>query len=312
MTPGQAAEAVALGRPAEASRPKGPSGHLLSSGLVWSVIVAVALSAWILLAMNGREYYATPLAVRGYAPGHRLLRPSGPIGQTFGLIGAAMMMMPFLYMARKRVSGLKGAGTLKSWLEVHLFCGVVGPVLITFHTSFKFNGIVSTAYWSMVIVMLSGFVGRYLYVRIPRSIRGHELTRAELDARADELKGEIAERVSSPSAIARLDEFERRIVPQGHLSFFDLFLGEVFVPRRLRALDRELERTGVPADVRRETLQLAGDRSILLRRLAYLQRTKKLFELWHVFHLPLVYLMLVIVTAHIAITLYMGYIPFRW
>ena len=40
---------------------------------------------------------------------------------------------------------------------MHLFCGVVGPVLVTFHTSFKFNGLVSVAYWSMVIVMLSGF-----------------------------------------------------------------------------------------------------------------------------------------------------------
>ena len=65
---------------------------------------------------------------------------------------------------------------MKTWLEVHIFCGIVGPVLVTFHTSFKFNGIVSVAYWSMVAVVLSGFVGRYLYVRIPRSLRGIELT----------------------------------------------------------------------------------------------------------------------------------------
>jgi cytochrome b561 len=44
----------------------------------------------------------------------------------------------------------------------------------------------------------------------------------------------------------------------------------------------------------------------------YLHTTKKLFELWHVFHLPLVYLMFVIVAAHVAITLYLGYVPFRW
>ena len=67
---------------------------------------------------------------------------------------------------------LRDAGRMKTWLEVHVFCGIVGPVLVTFHTSFKFNGIVSVAYWSMVAVVLSGFVGRYLYVRIPRSIRG--------------------------------------------------------------------------------------------------------------------------------------------
>lgn len=279
--------------------------------MAWSAIVSVALAAWVLVSLNGRQYYATPLAVRGYAQGHKLLRPSGPVGQTFGVVGAAMMLMPFFYMLRKRLKVLKGAGTLKGWLEAHLFCGIVGPVLVTFHTSFKFNGIVSAAYWSMVIVVLSGFIGRYLYVRIPRSIRGHELSRTELDARAEELRVELAETLTSPAAFARLDAFEREL--QGRrLSFFDLFVGELRLGRRLKSLDRDLEREGLSADARVTAQRLATERSVLLRRLAYLQRTKQLFELWHVFHLPLVYLMLVIVTAHVGITLYMGYVPFRW
>ena len=51
---------------------------------------------------------------------------------------------------------------------------------------------------------------------------------------------------------------------------------------------------------------------MLLRRIAYLERTKRLFELWHVFHLPLVYLQMVIVVAHVGVTVYLGYVPFRW
>ena len=286
-------------------------GKLLMSGLGWSAIASVALAVWILYSLGGRDYYTTALAVRGYSEGHRRLRPSGPAGQMFGIVGTALMLMPFLYMARKRVSGLKGAGNLKTWLEVHLFCGVLGPVLITFHTSFKFNGIVSAAYWSMAIVVLSGFIGRYLYVRIPRSIRGNELTRAELDARADDLKATLAESAESPEVLDRIDTFERLAVPD-RVSWLDLLFGEVAFARRLRALDRDLERGGLSLDLRAELTTLAAERSTLLRRAAYLQRTKKLFELWHVFHLPLVYLMLVIVVAHVGITLYMGYVPFRW
>jgi hypothetical protein len=281
------------------------------SGLAWSAVVSIGLSVWVLVALNGRQYYATPLAVRGYAQGHRLLRPSGAVGQTFGLVGALMMLMPFFYMLRKRVKVLKSAGTLRGWLEAHLFCGVVGPVLVTYHTSFKFNGIVSAAYWSMVIVVLSGFIGRYLYVRIPRSIRGHELTGAELDARAEELRVELAETLTSPAAFARLDAFERDLRAR-RPSFLDLFIGEIGLATRLRSLDRDLERAGLSLAARETAQSLARERSILLRRLVYLQRTKQLFELWHVFHLPLVYLMLVIVVAHVGITLYMGYIPFRW
>ena len=55
------------------------------------------------------------------------------------------MLVPFAYMARKRFKGAGGAKSLNRWLEIHLFCGVVGPVLVTLHTTFKFNGIISAA-----------------------------------------------------------------------------------------------------------------------------------------------------------------------
>ena len=199
---------------------------------------------------------------------------------------------------------------------MHLFCGIVGPVLVTFHTSFKFNGIVSAAYWSMVIVVLSGFVGRYLYVRIPRSIRGNELTRAELDARAGRRCRARLAAVGGHRrrCCDRIDAFERAVVPpeRGRLSLRTCSSARSASARRLRALDRELDRRACPTICGPRLVRLAAERATLLRRIAYLQRTKTLFELWHVFHLPLVYLLLVIVAAHVGVTLYLGYVPFRW
>ena len=65
-----------------------------------------------------RDYYPTPLAIRGYAPAHRLLRPFGPVGQTFGLVGTVLMLVPFVYMARKRLktsqAGRDGQGLARS------------------------------------------------------------------------------------------------------------------------------------------------------------------------------------------------------
>lgn len=283
------------------------------SGLAWSLVVSVALAAWILVGLDGLHYYATPLAVRGYTAGHRLLRPSGPAGQTFGLIGAALMLVPFLYMARKRMR--RGPGSLRAWLEVHLFAGVVGPVLVTFHTSFKFNGIVSAAYWSMVVVVVSGFLGRYLYVRIPRSIRGTELTRAELEARLQALKLDLAASGLSDCAMTAIDTFERAVLPDrtsGPAAWIDLLFGEIRALPRRRALDAALAQASIPAEPRKAVIRLTLDRAMLMRRIAYLQRTKRLFDLWHVFHLPLVYILLVIVVLHVAVTVYLGYVPFRW
>lgn len=289
------------------------AGRLVTSGLAWGAIASIVVAVWILMPLGGGEYYTTPLAVRGYSPTHRLLRPSGPVGQTLGVVGGLLMLMPFVYMMRKRIPGLRSAGSLKTWLEIHLFCGIFGPVLVTFHTSFKFNGIVSAAYWSMVAVVVSGFAGRYLYLRIPRSIRGAELPHAELNAKAAALREELA-RASSPEVFNRLRQFEDAVVPHSgaDLTLVDLLFGELALGRRVRALDRELSRSSLSENLRAEVVALTVERAILLRRIAYLHRTKRLFELWHVFHLPLVYLQLVIVVAHVGVTLYLGYVPFRW
>jgi hypothetical protein len=287
--------------------------RLTRSGLAWGVLVSVVFALWVLFGLGGSTYYTTPLAVRGYADGHALLKPSGPAGQSFGVVGAILLLVPFFYMARKRVRRLKAAGSASAWLEIHLFCGIVGPVLITFHTSFKFNGIVSAAYWSMVLVMASGFVGRYLYVRIPHSLRGHELTRNELDAQAVDLNDALVELAGSDRILEKVATFERTALPAAdRLSWRDLLFGELALKRHLRVLDRELQHAGLDESFRRPLVALSRERSLLLRRTAYLLRTRTLFNLWHVFHLPLVYLLLVIAAAHVAVVLYLGYVPFRW
>jgi hypothetical protein len=289
------------------------AGRLATSGVAWGFAVSTAIVFVTLFGLDGRAYYSAPLATRGYEAAHRILKPSGPVGQTYGVIGTVLMLVPFMYMARKRIRKLSAAGSARAWLEIHLFCGIVGPALVTLHTSFKFNGIVSAAYWSMVIVVASGFLGRYLYVRIPRSIRGNELTRAELDAQAQALKEELAGALSSPDVMADIGRFEGAAVPvPEEMSSAGLLFGEISLKRKLRALDRELERHGADAGTRGRVVELTARRSLLLRRAVYLERTKKLFQVWHVFHLPLVYLLLFIAAAHIGVALYMGYVPFRW
>lgn len=283
---------------------------LTRSGVLLGLVAALAFTSWVLLRLGGWEYYTTPLGVRGYATSHRLLRPSGPFGQTFGLIGAVMMLVPFLYMLRKRMVRWTWAGSMKTWLEVHLFCGIVGPILVTFHTAFRFNGIISAAYWSMVAVVLSGFIGRYLYVRIPRTLRGSEVSRADLDAQAEGLVADLTVTAGSGPWLDRLRAFtdEAAVRPTA----LGLLFGEIGLRRRLARLGRELSASGLPAAQRETLLRLTTERALLVRRIAYLEKTKAAFGLWHVFHVPLVYFLLIIACVHVGVTLYLGYVPFRW
>lgn len=229
----------------------------LTNALWLSAVATAVFAAWVLLDQRGWEYYATPLRVRGYHDVHRTLRPSGRLGHLFGFGGWFLMFVPVIYAARKRIPALASLGSMPVWLEVHIFCGIVGPVLVTFHTSFRFNGLISVAYWSMVAVALSGVVGRYLYVRIPRTVRGTELSLQDVEARLAALQAEAD--------------------------------GGTLDPSGLDAVRRE--------------------RALLAYRLAALDRTKRLFALWHVFHLPLVWLMFGIVTLHVGLALYLGYWP---
>ena len=283
--------------------------RVFTGGVGLGLLVSAGLAVWILRGLHGWTYYATPLAVRGYEPMHRLLRPSGPAGQLYGVVGAAMMLVPFLYMIRKRLARRAWPGSLKTWLEVHLFCGIVGPALITFHTSFKFNGIISAAYWAMVVVVLSGFIGRYLYVRIPRTIRGTEVSRDELDARAEDLLAELTESGAGPwiDRVRSLDH-----AAEDRQSFAGLLFGEIGLRLRLGGLAREIRHSDLSADRQHELIRLVRERALLVRRIAYLQKTKTAFGLWHVFHVPLVYFLLLIATLHVGIVVYLGYVPFRW
>ncbi len=68
-----------------------------------------------------------------------------------------------------------------------------------------------------------------------------------------------------------------------------------------------LAREGLDREIAREAAGVTVERVVLLRRLAHLERTKRWFAMWHVFHQPLVYLMFGIAALHIAVAVYLGY-----
>jgi hypothetical protein len=285
-------------------RQRSPRPELLPPGTLthplWlSAVTTAVLAAWILVDRGGWAYYTTPLRIRAYQAAHASLRPSGTLAHWLGVSGWLMLLVPVLYAGRKRIPILRQAGSLRTWLEVHIFCGLVGPVLVTFHTSFKFNGLISVAYWSMVIVALSGIVGRYLYVRIPKTIRGVELTYDEVVARSRSLRAELDDEALPAGVRTTIASFEQRAGGRSGLRRAWL---------RRRMLGRLLAQ-GVEAQLARELSSSAVERLALESRLAGLERTKRFFGLWHVFHLPLVWLMFGIVTLHIGLALYLGYWP---
>ncbi|MCU0305866.1 MAG: hypothetical protein MUC56_17575 [Thermoanaerobaculales bacterium] len=313
VTTPRAVETATAGatRPREESRAGARSKipKMLRSGLGLAVIASLVTSAVILLGFGGARYYFSPLDVRAYTDLHPVLRPSGVVGNLLGIGGLALMVVMHVYTLRKHLGFMRRWGSLTTWLELHIFCGFFGPVLITLHTSFKFNGLISVAYWSMLAVVASGFVGRYLYVMIPRSIRGRELDGEELAARAAELKARVVDAGLGSDVADRIHAFETAVVPAtaADTTWSGLAFGELAAKLRLARLRRYARRHSPDRGLVDDALATIAERAQLLRRIAYLKKTKKLFDLWRVYHKPLAIVMALIVVLHVATVAYLGY-----
>jgi hypothetical protein len=138
------------------------------------------LSTWARLAL-----YAGALAVGALAAWVSVWQPYKPgsnLGYYLGLVGSCMMLSLLIYPLRKRWSRLYNAGTLRAWFVVHIVFGILGPILVLFHTAFHLRSInASVAFWSMVAVAVSGVIGRFLYIYIYQGQGGRYLSLDDLE-----------------------------------------------------------------------------------------------------------------------------------
>jgi hypothetical protein len=272
------------------------------------VLVWVAIAGTLLV--YGLSYYLAPLQERAYSPLHDQFKPSGSVGLGYGFVGTAMMLVGVAgYSLRRRARSLQRLGRLKLWLSVHIFLCTMGPFLILLHTSFKFGGIVSIAFWSMTAVVASGVFGRYVYVRIPKSLSGQFLSLKAIEEQRDRMLQVIAERSGLPPAeVDRIHQVAKRPAPRGFANallrslWFDLTES-----RHARRIQRLLAGKGVPPQARATAARLFLEESALEQQMALLTPFQRLFRYWHLFHMPLAIVMLVVVMLHVTVAILLGY-----
>jgi len=277
-----------------------------------ALFLVVGISVIVLLAIYGFDYYTTPLQERFFNPNHNLLKPSGALGHGLGIIGTLMMIVGVsVYMIRKRYRRFFNIGYLKHWLEFHIFLCSVGPVLVLYHTAFKFGGIVSVSFWSMVLVVLSGVVGRFIYLQIPRTIHGQEISINELNSIKEKLAIKIRSVLSEDSST--LSEFEKISSADRYKSFKLLTAAGFFVrdyfdiKRVMKLLRMRIKLLGIGKSEKDELIRAARSEIVIARRIALLRTSQKLFQWWHIFHLPFAITMFVIMVIHVAVTIIFGY-----
>ena len=124
---------------------------------------------------------------------------SGLFGHSIGILGFLLMLMTeTLYTYRKR-SRTARWGRLSSWLRFHIFTGLVGPYMVLLHSSWKFNGLAGITMLLTIIIVVSGFLGRYIYTSIPRTADGVEVESEELQHYITTIEAELQSRKNAQS-----------------------------------------------------------------------------------------------------------------
>ena len=131
--------------------------------------------------------------------------PGSLLGSSIGIAGAVFMLVPFLYVLVKRVPFLKAGVTryvsMRTLLMIHIYAGVLGPILGVIHSAHKFGSSLGLSLLAMMLaVVLSGYVGRYLLVQIATAVQGRRSELAALTAAFERARLEAAGHSTAPPA----------------------------------------------------------------------------------------------------------------
>jgi hypothetical protein len=274
---------------------KGPRVHW---PLVWTAVVTFVL------------------ACGACAPLARYITPQRGVGYWLGIIGGSLMILLLLYSARKRVPWLGWMGSIPAWFEFHMVLGVVGPILILFHSNFRLGATNSNvALICMLLVAGSGVIGRYIYTRLHAHMDGNEDTLEQLKAVGERLRSQKTSIELLPGLVDAIDRVEKRLIdaPDNVLArFLHLFTGAYRLARARFMVRREIKEALQKA-LRHESPLIARHAhriAMVARRYAYrrletgrrateYQMYERLFSLWHVLHIPLFFMLLIAGIAHV-------------
>jgi hypothetical protein len=245
-----------------------------------------------------------------------LFKPSDDTGYWLGVGGGSMMLALFTYPMRKYLRFMQGWGKVKGWFWFHLCLGIGGPWLILVHSQFSIGSLnAGVALYSMGVVVASGVIGRFIYVRINRGLDGERTSLRELRQRAGLVEDAARSRLHfCPAVERRLLDFEQqelRAQPgwATHLRQVTVLPLQQWITylRCVRELRKPLHQLATKyswsaSDLKRRkrrARRLVDQYLHAVVRVAQFTAYERVFALWHLAHLPFIYLLVISAVVHV-------------
>lgn len=247
-----------------------------------------------------------------------LYKPGDNIGYNMGLVGGLMMLTLLIYPLRKRIGFMKNWGLLPHWFKWHMVFGIFGPALIMFHSTFTIQSVnAGVAMICMLLVSGSGIFGRFFYTKIHHGLYGRQTSLQQMQAELDGA-GDVKSILSfAPSIQQQLSVFRDKAVASSKAgktsswAFIKVgFQADMLSRKLVRELEdvmyaNAMEKQWNDAQMKRlDELFYQNERFIrsyimTIRDLAQFSTYEKLFSLWHIFHVPLVYMLVFSAIWHV-------------
>ncbi len=297
--------------PALAARAPSRSRRRTDSGWVSAAGLALlGCGIVVALAAIGFHYYRLPQALRYASPDHARLKPSGAWGHGIGILATAFMLLNFAYSVRKRWKRFKGKGSIAPWLRFHVFVGTMSPLTILFHSAFQWGNHLATAtYVSLVVLVVTGLIGRYFYGLI-RFDRDNAIEAAALRQYLKQALDDLPVRLPRLSRLVANDkgaasEAAGSPAPDARSLLLAMPADNLLLRREIASARQLFVHRATWATFRRQALRL---RRLEVRRHAD-RRFKRLMSRWRVVHVTLAILLIGLIGLHVTISIRFG---FKW
>lgn len=230
----------------------------------------------------------------------------GFFGHSLGIFGFILMLMTeTLYSWRKRSRSARW-GKMSNWLQFHIFTGLVGPYLILLHTSWKYNGLAGIVLLLTSVVVLSGFIGRYIYTAVPRTADGVAIEAQTLTKEIERVEENLHTwlKINPETSQSIMNEI-RNLMGAKTSSFWLIFGRTIYDIQnwiRWQRLKRRLK--SVPKSQLDRLATILRRLRTLNRQVASLAMARMLLGLWHIVHIPIGLALFTAAFVHIGAAIY--------
>ncbi len=222
------------------------------------------------------------------------------LGYILGIVGLSMMVVILIYPLKKRYCTLAWLGSTRFWFRIHMLFGIIGPIVLLYHANFRVDALNTVVVlFTMILVTISGIIGRYLYSAIHKGFYGQRIQFADLKRDLDQQEAmflpalekfpEWSHRIEIIAKTALLRPIAMRMVWRKWLEVSKLTV-------EMRVLVKKAVREGVTDTETARMVNVFLDSAVKTVRFTLLER---LFGLWHVLHVPLLFIMFLTAIIHV-------------